>query len=70
MLNTNLLCLFCLDDGWGVDEGLGCGGAVLGVFVSFLLLDNRYANRKEVELTSLISSTAKYASVGTPASFG
>lgn len=70
MLNTNLLCLFCLDDGRGVDESLGCGGSVLGVFVSFVLVESRCANRKEVELTSLISSTAKYASVGTPASFG
>ncbi len=30
VLDSDLFCFFGFDDGWGVDEGFGCGGSVLG----------------------------------------
>ena len=33
MLNTDLLRLFCFDYGWGMNEGLRSGGAILEIEV-------------------------------------
>jgi hypothetical protein len=66
VLDTDLFGLLGLNNRWCVDKGLGCGGSVL---FRGLLAGSRGAGTPRPH-TSLISSTAKYASVGTPASFG
>ena len=68
MFNTDLLCLFGFDGGWDVKEGFPCFGTVLYDIFNRgqpLNIQGEGGGR-----TSLISSTAKYASVGIPITCG
>lgn len=72
VLDADLFGFFGFDDGGGVHEGFGGRRAVLRFHGLMLALVFLWEERSEErgERTSLISSTAKYASVGTPTSFG
>ena len=70
VLHAYFFGFFGFDYGGGVHECFCGGGAVLSFASAVLAGDEGGREGSKGRHTSLISSTAKYASVGTPTSFG